>query len=183
MKKVGIFILMISIFSTTFFISNRLSAQVEPLNPLPAKPFKPIQSNQKIENDTKPIPIISNDLYLAGGRGGLGGWIEKKKAKKIEYLENQGYECTVFAQKIETVGQTIEIEKQNKRGKYPTSYFIPKSVNYKYQIEEQKAIIGYREGTTTIICKFPNRPVEEVILSNITKYGVSKEAVALRKIR
>jgi hypothetical protein len=164
MKKIGIFILMISVFGTTFFISNKLSAQVEPLEPLPTKPLTPIQSNQRNQTGNTNIP---------GGKGAIAGRIISTKAKEIEALENAGYVCPSF-------GQTIEIKKQiTRKGvlKGPTSYFIASFIKSSYPITVDKAIIAYYSGTTNITCVHPLGATKTVVLNNILKYGVSKNPI------
>lgn len=150
MKKIGIFILIFSIFSTTFFISNKLSAQVEPLEPLPTK-----SSQVKINS------------------GGFAGRILNTKALKIQTLEAAGYFCPA------AIGRTIEIKKQNEKHKYSTSYFISDIVKAKYQRKSGQAILGYYSGTTTITCTHPLGAVETVTLSNVKKYNVSKSAIPI----
>lgn len=148
MKKIGIFILMVSIFGTTFFISNKLSAQVEPLERLPTKPLKSLQRNS----------------------GSFAGRILNTKALKIQTLEGAGYLCP------EAIGRTIEIKKQNQKHKYSTSYFISDIVKAKYQRRAGQAILGYYSGTKTITCTHPLGAVETVTLNNVKKYNVSKGA-------
>ncbi len=153
MKKIGIFILMISIFGTTFFISNKLSAQVEPLEPLPTKSFR----------------VVSN-------QGPFAGRILNTKATRIQELENAKFFCPT------AIGRTIEIKKQKETHKYPTSYYINDFVKSKYPRKPGQAILGYYSGTITITCTHPEGAVATVILNTISKYAVSKDALSLISI-
>lgn len=167
MKKIGIFILMISIFGTTFFISNKLSAQVEPLEPLPTKPLTPIKSSQSSQT------VSSN---LSGGRGPFAGIISNTKANEIEYLENSGYNC------YELGGTTIEIKKTNPKYKFSTRYFVPNYVNSRYPIAKGKSILGIYEGTTKITCVHIDGQVKIVTLSTIKNYGVSRGVIGSSRL-
>lgn len=159
MKKIAIFLILILVLS--FFVNEKIIAQVEPLEPLPPKSFTPIESSQAGK---------TGSTDLSGGRGPLAGLILHKKALKIQTLEAAGYICPVL-------GETIEIKKQKETHKYPTSYFIPAFVKAKYPTASGKAILGYYSGKTTITCTHPLGATETVTLSNIVRYGVSKNVL------
>lgn len=159
MKKIAIFLILILVLG--FFVNKKIIAQNEVLEPLPPRPLTPIKSTQGSSNTTSDVSSSS--------KGPFGGWIINKKATKIQSLENAGYTCPVL-------GQTIEIK--NARGsKGPTSYFIPSFIRSTYPTGIGKAILGYFAGKTTIVCTHPSGAVENVILSNIINYGVSKSPV------
>lgn len=161
MKKIAIFLIFILILG--FFVNQKIIAQNEVLEPLPPKPLTPIESTQAGQ---------TGSTDLSGGKGPLAGLILYKKALKIQSLEAAGYICPVL-------GETIEIKKQKETHKYPTSYFIPSFVKAKYQTTPGKAILGYYSGKTTITCTHPLGATETVTLSNIVKYGVSKNVISV----
>lgn len=115
----------------------------------------------------------TNNVSSPEQKGAIGGRIINKKANRIESLETAGYVCPSF-------GQTIEIKKQvTRKGilKGPTSYFIPSFIKTTYPIEVNKAIIAYYSGTTNITCVHPSGATEIVTLSNIIRYGVSRNPI------
>lgn len=156
MKKIGIFILIFSIFSTTFFISNKLSAQVT--QPLPTIGLKPIKSTQK-----------------PGGKGFFGGFIVSKKVKEINSLESGGYTC-------EYSENTIEI-KNSMGSNAPTKYLIENYIIRKniHPIKQGQAIMGFYSGTYDIECIKYNEDGTEsrqtVTVSKITKFLTSSHPV------
>lgn len=156
MRKIGIFVLMISIFATTFFVSNKLSAQVT--QPLPTIGLKPIKS------------------IRPGGEGFFGGSISNKKASKIISLEDSGYIC-------EYSENTIQVRNAEGSQKAPTEYYIENYLLRKnnHPIKKGQAIIGSYKGTIDIECVKYNEDGTEsretVTLSKIKRFLTTKSPV------